>query len=196
MRLILFVLTTWEAWLLFHNLKEDKASDFVRILMYFTTWGQIFTTIAIYLGTYLTFAQTKSDDKYSPFCAWKWYILTYEIAFIIEIIITLFYWLILHSEMSQRPPYSTVPIQMVGLIVHHSLPLIMLSTDYLINAIPIVRRHIYLIVPMCSIYLFANFYVTMARGIPIYGIMDWKSVRGYTVAFGTLIAGIVIFLLL
>ena len=151
--------------------------------------------MTIFLGTYITFFETKTVDKYSPFCAWKWYIFTFELAFSMEVIITCFFWFILYDEMSKRPPYSDSAMQMVGLVAHHSLPLIMLSVDFMINAMPVVQRHINMIVPMCSAYLFLNYYVTVSRGKPVYGIMNWKWPVGFVIPFGLLAIGCLIFTL-
>ena len=103
-RMVLFAANCFEMWLTFYNL--SKPSDIVRICIYFTTWGQVFTFIAICLGTYLTFFPSKTENKYSPFCAWKWYIFFFELAFSMEVIISCFFWLILYDEMSKIPHYA------------------------------------------------------------------------------------------
>jgi hypothetical protein len=151
--------------------------------------------MTIFLGTYITFFETKTVDKYSPFCAWKWYIFTFELAISMEVIITCFFWFILYDEMSSRPPYSTSNIQMLGLVAHHSLPLIMLLVDSMINALPFVQRHINMIVPMCLAYLLFNYYVTVTRGKPVYGIMNWKWPVGFVIPAALLGIGIGIFTL-
>ena len=193
-RFILFLFVTMEMWLLHHNLA--KSSDFIRICIYFTTWGLIFTFISIWLGTYITFAKTSTKNKYSPFCAWKWYIFTYELAFIMEIIITCVFWLLLYSSMKKKPLYANSEIQMLGLVLHHSLPLILLVIDYTINAMPIVGRHIYMICFMCAAYLMLNYYVTIKRGTPVYGIMSWDSPKALMIPVGTVLAGLIIFSIL
>jgi hypothetical protein len=110
-----------------------------------------------------------------------------------NVIITCFFWFLLYDAMKKIPHYANNPTQMLGLVLHHSLPLIMLSADYLINAMPIVQRHICAILPMCGVYLLLNFYVTVSRGKPVYGIMSWDSPIGFAIPFGTLLAGVLIF---
>ena len=84
---------------------------------------------------------------------------------------------------------------MLGLKMHHSLPLILLSIEYGISAVPMVKRHITLIMPICGTYVVLNLLITVIRGRPVYDILDWKSLISFVIIIGAVVIGFAGFLL-
>lgn len=69
----------------------------------------------------------KSDSMFS---AWKWFTVLYEICFSIEVVITVGFWAALWKPMKDLPQYEP-PLQLLGLILDHSLPLFCLTIDFI-----------------------------------------------------------------
>ena len=78
---------------------------------------------------------------------------------------------------------------MLGLKLHHSLPLVLLLIEYLISAVPMVKRHITIIMPICGSYIILNLFLTIIRGKPIYDILDWKSPISFLIIIGAVLVG-------
>ena len=83
----------------------------------------------------------------------------FEIAVAIEIIVTLVFWSILWESTSKLPFYQP-PMRKLGLILDHGLPIVLLTLDYVVNATPVIWRHIYIIASLCLFYLFINYCIT------------------------------------
>tara|TARA_B110000285_G_C14666551_1_gene398398 strand:+ start:100 stop:408 length:309 start_codon:yes stop_codon:yes gene_type:complete len=97
------ILTSWA--LTIHNC--PTTGKFIKNLKFFTNWGKVFTFLAFGSGFYLMFLKKKpekntpigesEEDKFSVFKAWKWYIYFYEASLVVETLVSLFYWLLLHK---------------------------------------------------------------------------------------------------
>ena len=98
--------------------------------------------------------------------------------------------------MKRKPQYANSQVQMLGLVLHHALPLILLSVDYCFNAMPFVGRHVYSVMVICIVYLIFNYYVTKRRGTPVYSIMSWDDPVSFAIPICTVIIGLIIFKLL
>ena len=85
---------------------------------------------------------------------------------------------------------------MLGLVVHHSLPLVLLSFDFTLNCVPFAGRHVYGILAVCTSYILLNFIVTKAKGKPVYDMMGWDSLLGVLIPIMTLSVGLLFFKLL
>lgn len=87
-----------------------------------------------------------------------------------------FYWLMLAKyDFTAEKPL----MRKVGTIFDHSFGLICLLIDYTFNNIPVVSRHVWLLIVVMMSYLMVNFSVTKYRGKGVYGHMtDWESPVG------------------
>ena len=184
-KFLCFLASLYEMMILMYNCRSIHR--FIKDFQYFTTWGVFMTFISLSSGLYLQLSD-KPKDKHSPFLAWKLYIFLFEQAFVYEFIITGLFWTVLIDSMINKPVFQD-PYQMLGLKMHHSLPLLLLSIDYSISAVPYVKRHLSVIMPICFIYICLNFTLTMVRGKPIYDPLNWKSVISYVLIAGAVIIG-------
>lgn len=81
--------------------------SFTTNLMYYTHWGKYMTLITLALGCFVgkppvppieepIYGREETvGEKYNPFRCWKWYCYFYEMTFISEMTVSLFFWLLL-----------------------------------------------------------------------------------------------------
>ena len=69
----------------------------------------------------------------------------------------------------------------------------MLTVDYIVNATPIIGRHIFVLGTISMFYLFVNFSATKLEGKPVYPPMTWDSVPSTLFAFALWFFGILVF---
>ena len=194
-RLFGFICSSILILLLWYNAGFD-----IAVFKFFTVWG-IYATLACYAaGTWIAFHQSEDAvfdeaQKHNLFCAWKIYIFMFEIAVSIEIVITLVFWLLLWEEAKNHPFYEP-PMRKLGLVLDHGLPIVILTLDYVVNATPIICRHLLIIAIICLFYLFVNFYATKMQGFPVYGPMSWDSVTAVLFALALWAFGASAFLVL
>ena len=144
-------------------------------LMYLTIWGRYFTLVTFLVGS-LVIPQN-SFSKYNPFKAWKWYTFMFQLAFLLEWIISPMYWLLLNNKDSYRPDDMFYNILKGG---DHVLPLLLLLVDFSMNTIPFCNRHYLLVCVVLLVYMMFNYLVTFIRNKPVYSILDWNSVIGWS----------------
>jgi hypothetical protein len=82
---------------------------------------------------------------------------------------------------------------MAGLILDHVLPIICLTIEFSINAIPFMRRHLFIILIITVIYLVINFLYVKMSGKLIYIIFKWRNITDFLLPAFLLVLGIIIF---
>lgn len=72
-----------------------------------------------------------SNYKYSPFFAWKWYTILFEMAVTLEIFAFITYWIFLHADTWHSTHFSDKQFtERFSLVADHSLPLLCLIMEY------------------------------------------------------------------
>jgi hypothetical protein len=189
-KFVCFLASLFEVILLIYNCGSLKrlAIDFE----FFTTWGVIMTFVCMSCSLYVQLAN--KPKKQHSLCAWKVYIFLFEQALVYEVIITGLFWTVLFDSMINRPIFQD-PWQKLGLKMHHSLPMLLLTADYTISVVPYVKRHITLVMPVFGCYVVVNLGFTISRGKPVYDIVDWNSIRSYFIIVGAWSLGFFLFIL-
>ena len=124
---------------------------------------------------------------FSPCLAWKWYAFFFQAAFIYEVIVVAFYWIMLFPTMSKNKPTHILALEYAD----HIFPMFCLLFDYIfLGSTPFVRRHFPFIILMCLCYLVFNCIYTLNYG-PIYPPITWKGFLGFAIPFGLVLAGII-----
>lgn len=172
---------------------------FFKCFKFFTFWGKIVTLITFTSGLYVMFLRKKPEkevsdkdyDKHSIFYSWKWFIFFYEVALVVETLVSLFFWLLLYKDMMKNPRYQ-IPIKYFEMVLDHIL-IVFLLLDYFFNTVPFLRRHLKLMIPIGVSYLLLNFSVTKFQGRPIYGVMSWDSWVSVVVVIVTIFVSFLIF---
>ena len=176
--------------LLFINVPVNK---WYTVMKFFTQWGVLFTTIctisSVLLDTSSDGYKFNQKQKYNFFKSWKWFTFLFQLCFIMELIITPFFWLLLWGDMSASKKGQ--PVQLLGLVLDHALPMVCLLVEYVfLSAIPFSKRHFIGIVTICSIYLTMNLSITLISGKPIYGPMTWTDPMGIITPVGVIFAAL------
>jgi hypothetical protein len=96
MRAVFLVIITFQLSL---SCYDNIGGAFLDI-KYITQWGLWFTWLSLIFGLYSTsyVSDSKAHTKayrYSPFMAWKWQMICFEIAFTLEIFTTIIFWTLL-----------------------------------------------------------------------------------------------------
>eukprot|EP00347_Sterkiella_histriomuscorum_P003457 403364223 len=176
---ILMCLYLWalSIWLLV----ESPLKSFV----YFTKWGIFLTTItytflaAFHIQQYF-FRKSKDSllrnyqSFYSPWLLWKWGIVFYESAFTFEVVIVLFFWIVLYPLMDHSDPGD-----LRDNILMHASPMAILVADYVINRIPFSFKHLPVSIFIMLMYGVVNLSYTLSSGTPVYPPLNFKDVMSY-----------------
>jgi hypothetical protein len=130
--------------------------------------------------------------KNSPFQAWKWFTILFEMSLTLEIIITVLYWTILHKDANTLSVDWKVQ---TNLYMDHIIPIIALICEFFLSYQPILKRHAFILLAIMSSYLLFNIGYTIA-GKPPYDVNEWHTFLGALTCLGTFGMGIVLFYLL
>ena len=106
----------------------------------------------------------------------------------IELIVTGFFWMaIWEKEYRDSPPGDYVNI--AGLVIDHSVPITLLSIDYIFfSAIPIAKRHIFVVMTIALIYVTMNCIYSL-NVEAIYGPINWRTPLGIITPIVLLVIG-------
>ena len=108
--------------------------------------------------------------RYGPCRAWKWNMVTFEVAMTFELVSVVAYWSLIHDDV-WRP--NSKLLSKMTLVLDHFLPLLLLLIDYLFLSNPVfLRRHAYVVASLLLLYLPINMYFSVA-GKPPYSMIDW-----------------------
>ena len=125
-------------------------------IRYVTKWGFWMTWICFAAGLFSIEPPATGDKallkkfKYSPWRAWKWQTLLFEIALTFQIMITIVYWTLLFKSTFQ--PGKTLTAKF-SLVLDHFLPLLLLLIEYLLFSNPVfLKRHAYVVLGLLIIY--------------------------------------------
>jgi len=145
--------------------------------------------------------KNKSEESsfYSPFKAWKFYIVSQEICIILNIVITTLFFAMLYRpgfcKLSKKnDEFNGLPCFIE--LSSHSFPLICSFIEYCLNVSPLfLKRHWSLMLALSFIYLVVNIIVSKARNKPVYSILTHDSVFSWSLSIGILILNVVLFFL-
>ena len=163
------------------------------VMKFFTQWGVFLTTLCTISSVMV---ETSSDgykfnqyQKYNFFKAWKWFTFLFQLSFIMELIITPFFWIMLWDAEVKKREGKALPI--LGLVLDHALPMVCLLIEYfLCSAMPFTKRHFIGIVIICGTYLIMNLSITLITGKPIYAPMTWTDPMGIIVPMCVIVLAI------
>ena len=178
-------------------------------LKYFTNWGVYYTLFNTIFSLIISFQALKlkkddtareiekSEDKTSPFKAWKCHIIFLEISMIINIIITLFFFVVLYNPtfcklLDEYEDFGNLTC--ISNVTSHCVPLICTIIEICINVTPLYfYRHLPFLIAISFLYLVVNFTVTKVSGKPVYSIMSFNSIFSWSLPVIILIFGISLF---
>lgn len=135
----------------------------------------------------------KTQRQYlSPCMAWKWYCFCFNAAFLYEIIVVAFYWIVLFPTINKNKSFHLLALEYAD----HFFPLLCLLIDYiLLGSIPISLRLFPFVILMVVFYLVFNLIYTLNFG-PIYPPITWKGIAGIGIPLGLILVGILLGFLL
>ena len=111
----------------------------LKTLKYFTQWSELLTFITLFLSNFsINLGNQKSHKSYlSPCLAWKWFAFFFQAAFVYEIIVVSFYWIVLYPYMSKDKAAHLLVLENAD----HIFPFLCLLIEYLfLNSVPFIRR--------------------------------------------------------
>jgi hypothetical protein len=132
-------------------------------IIYFTHWGiymstATYTFFTLFTIRYHFFLTTKESiannfkNIYSSWLLWKWSVFFYCASLTYEIIITLFFWVILYPSITNPSVFT---------FLDHIAPIVILLLDYVMNRIPFSIRHLPVAFALLIIYLLVNMIWTL-----------------------------------
>ena len=160
------------------------------VLTKLTYWGAFITFLAS-LSSNLIYPDSKQffKDRHHPCKAFKCYVILWYTAITLELIVTAFYWIIIwKKEYIREGDY----LNLSGKIIDHTLPIFVLLIDYVfLSAIPISKRHIWVVMTISVVYLGMNCIYSLSIE-PVYGPpLDWVTPIGIILPLGALVIGFI-----
>ena len=157
----------------------------LKSFIYFTKWGVFIATVAytflglFHIRQYFLKRSKKSlvesyHNFFSPWLLWKWAIIFYETAFTFEVVITLFFWLVLYPATDHSDP-----VDLRNNLLIHASPMAILLADFIINRIPFSFKHLPLSIFVMLMYGIVNISYTLSTGTPVYPPLNFKDVMSY-----------------
>jgi len=130
-----------------------------------------------------------ASHKYRLFVAWKWHLVLLPSIFIMELIVTMYYWIMI-------APNKSTPLTR-GSYLDHSVPFVLLTIDFwLLSAYPMQGKHVIVILILSVSYLATNCTITLVSGEEIYGGMSWKSAVGIMLPLAVALISVCVFMCL
>ena len=170
---------------------QYEGNGFLLILwmmLALTTWGMALSCFFFAIGMRLSFKKDEEINdvnKYNFFAAWKWYIVVFELTMCMNIVITIVFWAVIAAS---KDVFSRTGFFLAYTTYIHSVPLITFIIEHCIHPIPVIKRHIVIVLPIGIFYTIMNLTHAKITGKPIYPPMSWDSVA--SVSFGL---GVVVF---
>ena len=113
--------------------------------------------------------------------AWKWFIILFETALMLEVIITGFFWLMLWPILKNKPLVkNATPLLYFEIVITHILPFAALLIDFLLHTTPIPMRHLVLAISTGVVYVMVNMIIVLSTGNLIYPMFTWTDTKSYT----------------
>lgn len=163
--------------------------------MFLTNWGFWCTLFTFALGVYISFSSTykresAEDYNYNKWTvAWKHWVLLFEGTLLIEILITLFFWIMLWPILKHKKMITeATPEFFLEVVLAHTMPLALLLIEWMMNAAPFAKRHIVIFLTIGISYLILNIIITFSRDKPVYPVFKWTNTASYVTAVATVIA--------
>jgi hypothetical protein len=116
-------------------------------------------------------------------------------AFLWEVIITVFFWGFILSTIKLKT-YSGTKTKAIKTILDHTLPLILLTSDWCFNSIGFEYSQILTNICGFLVYALINCLYVVLKGETIYPILTWDSWQAYLIALSLVPVGCLINLLL
>mmetsp|Transcript_18641 Transcript_18641/g.17727 ORF Transcript_18641/g.17727 Transcript_18641/m.17727 type:complete len:145 (+) Transcript_18641:318-752(+) len=102
-----------------------------------------------------------------------WHHLLFELSLILNIVITVVYWSLLHEELVLF--YADDDLRFFQVCVVHLLPLCCSIINLFITDIVFIQSHAYYLLYVAVVYSAVNFVSTKMKGEPVYSFLTWED---------------------
>jgi len=147
------------------------------LLKYMTLWGVTWVYL-YFIGVLLCYRLYRVEEHVNhknPLAFWKFVNVIFELAFSLQVLIPLFYWLILFPGLTEE--HHGIKLQKT--ICVHFVSGLLVWIEICINKVNFYIRHVFILLGFLLFYAVLNFIVTQAEGYPIYSVVTWKDFGTY-----------------
>ena len=146
--------------------------------IFFTCWAYELTIVINVLVIWYSF-DCKIDEKKGWLAVLH---ILIEITTMANVVVVLIYWLVIHQKAMEA--FAGDQVKIVHMHLCHTFPaisnlIILYTTD-----VQLVPSHWKTLVLISFIYCAINYYVTLARGKPLYHFLDWKDYKSPLICVG------------
>lgn len=158
-------------------------------LEYLSYWGayQILAYFWIAVGLGIVDQMGLNNESFKK--AGKITGILYQCAFSYQLPICGLFWAVIAPE---KLPNYTQEEKMIAVCTHGGY-MTLLCIDFLYNSIVFRKRNLFWVGVIGSCYGFWNLGIVMTTGIPIYTIMDWRSMKSYIFCTAAVLAMLIQF---
>lgn len=135
-----------------------------------------------------------SQSKYKCGQAWKWFIVLFEQSFVFQILITIFFWVILWPEYRDLDKFKESPMLKYEIMIDHIVPPVCLIVEFMFNIIPFSKRHSLVTFAVGFGYCFLDFLtVKLITKEPIYPYIAYDDAISFIIPLICVIANVLFF---
>ena len=134
-------------------------------MAFYTIWGIIMTGISCGLSLLSTYLSNESAWHKVAFVA-------FEIAFTSEIVITIFFWLVLSWFTSEV--FKTMSL-IIFMLILHAFPVMILAIDFVTTKILFLGYHLIFIMIPPLLYMILSLILAFGYNIYVYEVLTWKD---------------------
>ena len=156
------------------------------LAVYLTNWGMLCTILHLTL-TIKCASDLKVKNKISLL---GWNHIIFELTLILELVITVVYWTIIHHVIIVEEVLELVIFQ---LYLVHAFPFFSMVVNFLITDVVLIRSHQVKFLYIALIYLLVNFAATKIRGKPVYHFLTWEDLNSLYIFLGISLGALFVF---
>ena len=135
---------------------------------YLSTFGYLCVVLTFMIGSYISYSKKYNGlqmghlygNRYSCAHAWKWFIILFELSVVLWILLSFLFWTQVWRKEMEKKDLDFVEQMFVNeLVMCHVLPPMCLLIDYCVNAVPVAKRHAFIVIPITVANLIINMFI-------------------------------------
>ena len=171
---------------LYFILNQGYFSYLKESMMFLTFWGHNFEIMFFMLLTRKTYElQNMKTEEFEKEMQKSFMAHLQSTVLGMQFLITFFYWIVIFNKNEERTPF-----QWYKDIYMHSVPLIIIFWEMLLNRMEIRMKHLKLTMIIIVFYGFVNLFFTLFNGEPVYNALDFQNMRSVLFLVGALITSV------
>lgn len=140
----------------------------ISFCQYLSTFGYLCVVLTFAIGSYISYSPKYNGsqmgnikgNRFSCVHAWKWFVILFELSFVVWILLSFLFWTqVWRKELARKDAGLVEQMFVNELVLCHVLPPMCLLIDYSMNAVPVAKRHVVIVIPILIVNLVINMFI-------------------------------------